>query len=162
VATISQVEESNPSSGEVLDFMRLVWAVDSGLQAVSGEMEALFGVSGPQRVVIRVLSKYPKVCASELAGIVKMSRSAVSSVLKSLEDSGFVKRESDPEDRRRTCVSLTERGASISEAYASTVEAACRSVFSKVTDRTIDSAKLVLNVLATELEPQNLRQRSKT
>lgn len=161
VSQLSQMDEGNPSSGEVLDFMRLVWAVDSGLHAVSGEKDTFFGANGQARLVLRVLSKYPPVCAGELAEIVKMSRAALSSVLKTLEKSGFVKREADPDDRRRTRVSLTKRGASASEEYANTVEAAVRNVFAKVTDRTMDSAKLVLNALACELEPQALRSRSK-
>jgi DNA-binding MarR family transcriptional regulator len=157
-----QVDQEPPSSGEVLDFMRLVWAVDSGLQAVSGEMEAVFGLTGAERVVLRVLAQYRPLCSGELAEILGMSRGATSVLLKSLDEAGYIQRKSDPEDRRRTIVSLTRRGRTVSEAHACNVEAAVRRVLGGVTGRTIDSAKLVLSALASELSvPEAIRARSK-
>jgi DNA-binding MarR family transcriptional regulator len=157
----SEAPVENPGVGEVLDFMRLVWAVDSGLQAVSGEMASMFEVSGVERLVLRVLSKYPAVCASELSEILGMSRASLVAPIKSLEDSGYVERIADPEDRRRALLKVTRTGARVSEAVASTVEAAVRKVLSNATSRTVDSAKTLLSALAAELNPDTLRPKSK-
>ena len=43
-----------PALGEELDFMRLLWAVDHGLQQRSKRMAAEIGLTGPQRLVIRI------------------------------------------------------------------------------------------------------------
>jgi DNA-binding MarR family transcriptional regulator len=159
---MKQMEQEPPSSGEVLDFMRLVWAVDTGLQAVSGEMEAVFGLTGAERLVLRVLAQYRPLCAGELGEILGMSRSAIAVLIKSLDEAGYIQRKPDPEDRRRTIVTLTRRGRSVSEAHACNVEAAVRKVLGGVTGRTIDSAKVVLSALASELSvPETMRPRSK-
>ena len=156
----SQADDADPSLGEVLDFMRLVWAVDTGLKSLSGEVESIFGMSGPQRLVLRVLAKYAPLSAGELSEMLEMTRTTVNAHLRFLEEAGCLQRGTDPEDRRRTLISLTKRGAKLSEAYASTVEAAVRRVLSKVTGRTIDSAKLVLSTLAEELSDTGLRPRT--
>jgi DNA-binding MarR family transcriptional regulator len=151
VAQAGLADEASPSSGEVLDFMRVVWALDSGLEAVSGEMAAIFDLSAPQRLVLRVLAEYPPLSPSELTEIIGIQRTRMTSVLRRLEDAGYLRRRADPADRRRTIVTLTPRGLKISEALASVVEAAVRNVLCKVTGRTVDSAKQVLSALASEL-----------
>jgi DNA-binding MarR family transcriptional regulator len=164
VTRIRQLDRGTPSLGEVLDFVRLVSAVDCGLQAMTGEMDAVFGVTSQQRLVLRVLSKYPLVSAGDLGEVLGMNRAPLATLLKTLEEAGYISRKVDPEDRRRTLISLTRRGVRVSEAHASTVEAAVRKVLGKVTSRTVDSAKLVLSALASELagsEPEGLRARSK-
>ena len=51
---IQEVEEAKgPPLGAVLDFMRLLWAVDHALQSTSKRMESTFGLTGPQRLVVR-------------------------------------------------------------------------------------------------------------
>ena len=41
--------------GRVLEFMRVLWAVDHALQSTSKWMEVRLGVTGPQRLVIRMI-----------------------------------------------------------------------------------------------------------
>ena len=41
--------------GRVLEFMRVLWAVDHALQSTSKWMEVRLGVTGPQRLVIRIV-----------------------------------------------------------------------------------------------------------
>ena len=43
-----------PPLGAVLDFMRMLWALDHALQSASKRMEANFGLTGPQRLVVRI------------------------------------------------------------------------------------------------------------
>ena len=43
--------------GQTLDFMQRLWALDHSLQAASKRMETTMGVTGPQRLVIRVLDR---------------------------------------------------------------------------------------------------------
>ena len=47
-------DQREPPLGAVLDFMRLLWAVDHALQSASKRMEATFGMTGPQRLVVAV------------------------------------------------------------------------------------------------------------
>src|SRR5215475_3979360 len=94
-------EEQAPALGGVLEFMRVVWALDHGLQTTSKRMRSLVGVTGPQRLVIRILGRLPGVSAGRLASILHVDPSTLSVVLKKLETRGLVKRRVDSGDRRR-------------------------------------------------------------
>jgi hypothetical protein len=48
-----------PQLGDVLDFMRLIWAVDHALQKASKRMKTAIGVTGPQRLVIQIVARFP-------------------------------------------------------------------------------------------------------
>jgi hypothetical protein len=60
--------------GSTLDFMRLLWAMDHGLQRRSKRMEVEIGVTGMQRVVIRLIGRFPNVTAGRLAELVGGSK----------------------------------------------------------------------------------------
>ncbi|HUJ27995.1 MAG TPA: MarR family transcriptional regulator, partial [Myxococcales bacterium] len=44
VDEIQEPEDENAPLGAVLDFMRLLWAVDHSLQSASKRMEAVYGI----------------------------------------------------------------------------------------------------------------------
>src|SRR5713101_94838 len=56
--------------GPVLEFMKLLWAVDHGLQSISKHMESRFGITGPQRLVVRIVGRFPGISAGALADVV--------------------------------------------------------------------------------------------
>ena len=56
----------------VLDFMRLLWSIEHGLQKMSKRMESEIGITGPQRLVLRVVGRFPGLSAGELAHIVRL------------------------------------------------------------------------------------------
>src|SRR5678816_1894070 len=100
-----------PGLGNVLDFMRVLWAVDHGLEAASKRMEARVGVTGPQRFVIRMVGRFPGVSAGRLAEILHLHPSTLTGILKRLETRGLIARHVDPSDGRRALFELTPRGA---------------------------------------------------
>ena len=137
--------------GAALDFMRLLWAVDHGLQRRSKRMEAELGVTGMQRIVIRLIGRFPEVAAGRLAELVHVHPSTLTGVLKRLVDRGFVHRERDPEDARRARFTLLPPGAAIDATQAGTVESAVRRALSRLPPDTIDAARTVLAAVAEEL-----------
>src|SRR5580658_2848349 len=82
--------------GEVIDFMRLLWAVDHGLEASSKQMDALFGVTGPQRLVIRIVGRHPGIAAGRIAEILHVHPSTLTGVLRRLVERGILTRSGDP------------------------------------------------------------------
>ena len=137
--------------GVALDFMRLLWAVDHGLQRRSKRMEVELGVTGMQRIVIRLIGRYPEIAAGRLADLVHVHPSTLTGVLRRLVERGFVHRERDPEDARRSRFVLLPAGAQIDAQQAGTVEAAVRRALARIPPETIDAARTVLAVLAEEL-----------
>jgi hypothetical protein len=70
-------EEDEVRLGKVLDFMRLLWSVDHGLQSLSKRMDARLGVTGPQRLVIRIVGRFPGISPGEIADILKVHKSTL-------------------------------------------------------------------------------------
>lgn len=69
-------------------------------------------LTGPQLVCLRELSKLGRCTPSELARVVSVSQGTMTGIVDRLEARGLVKRERDPDDRRRQLLTLTEAGLS--------------------------------------------------
>lgn len=134
-----------------LDFMRLLWAVDHGLQRRSKRMEVELGVTGMQRIVIRLIGRYPEIAAGRLAELVHVHPSTLTGVLRRLVERGLVHRERDPDDARRSRFVLLEPGIEIDATQAGTVEAAVRRALARLPSDSVDAARQVLGVVAEEL-----------
>jgi DNA-binding MarR family transcriptional regulator len=141
--------------GEVLDFMRLLWAVDHGLQKISKRMRTEIGMTGPQRLVIRIVGRVPGISAGELARVLHLHPSTLTGILRRLELMGAIEREGDPKDARRALLKLTPQGRQIDNTRTGTVEAAVRRGLGKVADEDLAAAARVLRALATELIAAN-------
>ena len=137
--------------GNVLDFLRVLWAVDHGLQLRSKRMESVLGVTGMQRMVIRLIGRFPQVSAGRLAELLHVHPSTLTGVLKRLTERQFVARERDPEDARRSKFALLPEGQKIDATQAGTVEAAVRRALSRLPAESIDAARSVLSAVAEEL-----------
>lgn len=137
--------------GEVLDFMRLLWAVDHGLQSTSKRMEASLGVTGPQRLVVRLVGRFPGITAGTLAHILHVHPSTLTGVLKRLEKRGLLERRSDPLDGRKALFALTDAGRDLDVPSTGTVEAAVQRVLSRMSRTRILHTQDVLTALAEEL-----------
>ena len=137
--------------GEVLDFMRLLWAVDHGLQSTSKRMETKLGLTGPQRLVVRLVGRFPGISAGHLARILHVHPSTLTGVLKRLEARGLLVRRTDPADARRALFSLTPAGQPLDVPSPGTVEAAVDRALARVSRKSLAAAQELLGVLADEL-----------
>ena len=137
--------------GTALDFMRLLWAMDHDLQRRSKRMEVELGVTGLQRIVIRLIGRFPQVTAGRLAELVHVHPSTLTGVLRRLVDRRYVVRDRDPADARVAHFSLTAEGERIDGSHAGTVEAAVRRALARVPEEKIEAARDVLATVASEL-----------
>ncbi len=137
--------------GSTLDFMRLLWAMDHGLQRRSKRMEVEIGVTGMQRVVIRLIGRFPQVTAGRLAELLHVHPSTLTGVLRRVVDRGFVLRERDRTDARVAHFALTPEGTKVDNVQAGTVEAAVRRALARLGAAEIDAARVVLSAVAEEL-----------
>jgi DNA-binding MarR family transcriptional regulator len=151
--------------GEVLGFMRLLWAVDHGLQSTSKRMAAELGVTGPQRLVVRIVGRFPGISQAAIAEILHVHPSTVTGVQRRLVERGLIERRTDPSDARRAQLYLTEAGRAIDSLRAGTVEAAVRRALSQVGRDRLAAAENVLSAVAAELngeeEPEPERKRGR-
>jgi DNA-binding MarR family transcriptional regulator len=133
-----------PPLGEVLDFMRVLWGLDHQLQRASKRMEQAIGVTGPQRLVIRIVGRFPGITPGHLARLLQLHPSTLTGVLKRLEGHGLLRKRADRRDRRRAFLGLTEKGRRIDERLSGTVEAGLQQVIAKTPPRTMRAARSVL------------------
>jgi DNA-binding MarR family transcriptional regulator len=135
----------------ILDFMRLLWNVEHGLQSTSKRMEAILGITGPQRLVLRIVRDRPGLSAGELAHIVHLHPSTITGILERLVRKGLLRRERDRRDNRRVRLRSRVSAKRFVSVSAGTVEAAVRRVLATVPSRRVLHAREVLSALADAL-----------
>lgn len=148
---MAQVDSEQLGHGEVLDFMRLVWGLDNGLQSASKQMEQHLGVTGPQRLVLRLLGLQPRSTAGHLAQVLHLHPSTLTGVLRRLTGRRLIRRRGDPDDKRRALFELTSKGVALNDVRAGTVESAVRRTLAQVSPRQIEATRVVLAALAAQL-----------
>jgi MarR family transcriptional regulator, organic hydroperoxide resistance regulator len=135
----------------VLDFMRLLWSIEHGLQRMSKRMEGELGITGPQRLVLRVVGRFPDLSASELAHIVRLHPSTITGILKRLVARGYLERQSDPNDTRRARLRLKPQAMAHTRVSRGTVERAVTDALEHAGEANVRAARRVLLEIAQRL-----------
>jgi DNA-binding MarR family transcriptional regulator len=151
-AAVLELAPPPPSLGDVLDFMRLIWALDHALQKASKRMSRSMGVTGPQRLVVRIVARFPGITAGQIAELLHLHPSTVTGILKRLQRQGLIVRRSDPRDRRRAFLGITEKGRGVDSAGAGTVEAGVEKLIASTSAARLDAAREVLSKLSSALD----------
>jgi DNA-binding MarR family transcriptional regulator len=141
-------------SNETLRFMRVLWGLVHGLDVRSKWMERNLGVTGPQRLVVRMVGRTPGIAASEIAANLDLHPSTLTGILSRLEKRAYLTRDIDPSDRRRARFRLTKRGQRIDRERKGTVEAVVRRVLARADNDAIEQTQDLLQLLITELEKE--------
>lgn len=137
-----------------LEFMRSVWAVDRALQELSRVMGIEMGITGPQRLVLRVIGGKRSTSPKELAESLHLDPSTLTGHLQRLEGLGLILRETAATDGRRQIVRLSAAGRRLDVKSPGTVEAAVDQVVAQVPPESIAAARQVLEALAEALRGQ--------
>ena len=140
----------------VLEFMRSLWALDHALQRASIRMEAVLGLTAPQRFVIRILGALPRLTPADLAALLHVDRGSVTALLKRLEARELVARSPDHQDGRRVLLSLTLEGQLLDIPTEETVEAATGRALRRLKPNQIADARTVIRALTAALRPEAL------
>jgi DNA-binding MarR family transcriptional regulator len=149
----SQPQLSDPPSlGPILDFLSLLWKLDHALQRRSKRMAREIDVTSPQRLVLRIVGRFPGLHAGALAEMLHVHPSTLTGILQRLERHGWLKRRADPRDARRALFGLTEAGRALDAAHPVTIEAALLSVVERTAPENVAAARALLEALAAELE----------
>jgi MarR family transcriptional regulator, organic hydroperoxide resistance regulator len=109
------------------------------------------GVTGPQRLALRMIGTFPGVSLSELADLLHIDRGTLTGVLERLVSKRLVARRLDPSDARRSRLTLTPRGLRLNAATAGTIEATVQRALRAVSAAKLAAASDVLEALANQL-----------
>ncbi len=135
----------------VLDFMRVLWSIEHGLQRMSKRMENELGITGPQRLVLRVVGRFPGISASELAHIVRLHPSTITGVLQRLVARGWIERRRDPDDTRRVQLVLKPGARRFTRDSRGTVEHLVTAALRRSGGANVRAARKVLDEIALGL-----------
>lgn len=145
------VATASPQLDAVLEFMRLLWNIEHELQRISKRMKATIGITGPQRLVLRIATERPGLSAGELAAIVHLHPSTITGVLERLVKKGLLERERDPRDGRRVRLRSRTAAHRLVGESSGTVEAAITRVLARLPKTRVSHAREVLAAIAESL-----------
>jgi DNA-binding MarR family transcriptional regulator len=135
----------------VLEFMQALWALDHALHSTSKRMRAALGITGPQRLVMRVVGRYPGISAGDIAGVLHSDPSTLTGVLDRLQRKGLLERRSDPDDRRRAAFHLSRAGRDLDRLRGGTVELAVARTLERSSQRDLRGARRLIGALEASL-----------
>jgi DNA-binding MarR family transcriptional regulator len=138
-------------AGETLQFMQRLWDLVHALDVTSKRMARSHGVTGPQRLVVRIVGQAPDVTASEIARILGIHPSTLTGILSRLETRALIRRTIDRDDRRRARFRLTAAGERVNGRHRGTAEAAVRRALGRASPTEIEHAARVITWLVEEL-----------
>jgi DNA-binding MarR family transcriptional regulator len=132
-----------------------MWDLVHALNVRSKRMARTLGVTGPQRLVVRVLGRSPGMTASDIAEMLGMHPSTLTGILSRLAARGILQRKVDSSDRRRSRFHLTALGQRIDRERKGTVEAAVRRALGRADESTIGKTSSMLAFLTEEISRED-------
>lgn len=145
--------EDDFTLGPTVEFMRTLWRLNHGLERLSRRMEAAWGVTAQQRLIIRCIGKYPGMTAGQLARQFHLDAGTVSTSLARLERKGLVQRRRAERDRRRLTLGLTAAGRSVDQ-VAGTLEHAVAALLKTSSGDDVSATRRILDTLTALLEAE--------
>jgi MarR family transcriptional regulator, organic hydroperoxide resistance regulator len=140
--------------------MRLLWELVHSLERASKRMNQQLGITGPQRLTLRVVGLFPGISAGQLAHILHIHPSTLTGVLRRLIHQRLVARSEAASDRRRVQLRLTPRGARINQRATGTVESAVSAALKRSPRRDRPAAQRLVSGLSAQLHRQLALARS--
>ncbi|PZR07394.1 MAG: MarR family transcriptional regulator [Archangium gephyra] len=137
--------------GKPLDFLRSIWALDHALHARSKAMAKRNGLTGPQRLALRIISTFPNISSGELARVLHVHPSTLTGVLQRLEGHGLVARTRDSTDGRRALFAATKAGEKAATPVEFSIEGAVKKLLKRVSAHEAEVAQQLIIDLADEL-----------
>jgi MarR family transcriptional regulator, organic hydroperoxide resistance regulator len=131
--------------------MQRLWDLAHALDVASKRMARTLGVTGPQRLVVRIIGQAPRATASEIAATLGIHPSTLTGILARLTARGLVRRAVDRADRRRARFSLTAAGQRINATSKGTIEAVVRRVLARTPPGSVATTTELVAALAAEL-----------
>jgi DNA-binding MarR family transcriptional regulator len=121
------------------------------MQSTSKWMKRHLGLTGPQRMVVRLVGSFPGISAGDLAKHLRLHPSTLTGVLARLVEGGFVLRKADARDGRRALFFLSKKGERANLHQEGTVEWAVGEMLQKTPPTTTRAAEELLSALTVTL-----------
>jgi len=150
LAPAGEVEEL----GATLAFMKELWALEQGLNRHSRAMLRRHGVTGPQRMAVRVVGRLTPVSPARLARVLHLHPSSVTRLVRRLEVRGLIRRSPDPDHRGRLLLEVGPAGRRLERIEVGSAESIVRAALRRASPRDVEATRRVLAQLTDQLAPR--------
>jgi MarR family transcriptional regulator, organic hydroperoxide resistance regulator len=140
-----------------LEFLQCLWRTSHALEQRSRRMERTMGVTAPQRLVLRLLGRFPGITAGQLARSLHVDPGTLSASLRRLEARRLIERRRDPADSRRVTIGLTHQGRAMDVPRVGTIEAAADALLASASPADLAATVRVLNRFSEILSGDDFR-----
>ncbi len=130
--------------GATLGFLKELWALEQGLNRRSRAMLRRHGVSGPQRLAVRLIGRLAPIRPAQLARELHLHPSSITRLIRRLERRGLVRRTTDPSHRGRYLLEPGRKGGRVERLGAGTVESAVLTALEAAGAEDVAAARRVL------------------
>jgi DNA-binding MarR family transcriptional regulator len=138
--------------GPELDFLRELWALEHSLERTSKRMLTRLGITAEQRMVLRIVGRYPGISAGRLAAMLHLDAGTISAALRRMEDRRLLVRRKAPDDARRIALELTATGRKLDVPTEGTIESAVAAALRLCRPAQIRTVRAVLGELIAALD----------
>jgi DNA-binding MarR family transcriptional regulator len=135
----------------VLGFMEDLRALEQGLNRRSKAMLNRQGVTGPQRLAVRVVGRLGSVRPAQLARLLHSHPSSVTRLVRTLEARGLIRRIADPRHRGRVLLEVGPKAGRVERLRAGTVESAVQEALDAASPRDVAATRRVLGLVTRRL-----------
>ena len=135
--------------------MQELWGLEQGLNRRSKAMLTRYGVTGPQRLVVRVVGQLGPVSLASLARVLRLHPSSITRLVRRLEARRLIRRAPDPSRDGRFLLELGPEGGRLDRPSDGTVESAIRSALSVAAPSDVDATRRVITLVTKRLASQS-------
>lgn len=147
----STVDGDVEALGAVLGFMKELWALEQALDQRSRALLARHGVTGPQRLLVRVVERLGPISPARLARVLHVHPSSVTRLTRRLEARGAIRRRPQPGHAGRFLLELGPGGERVARLKADTVEGAIRSALRAASPQDVEGTRRVVALVTRRL-----------
>jgi DNA-binding MarR family transcriptional regulator len=135
--------------------MQRLWDLSHALNVRSKKMSRELGVTGPQRIVLRTIGLMPGCSATDIAAALNMHPSTLTGILARLARDKLIQRHVSADDRRRSHLHLTAKGARVDRERKGTAEAAIRRALGRADAGVVEATRQMLALMIAELDRED-------
>jgi DNA-binding MarR family transcriptional regulator len=150
-------ERAPAEFGQELQFLRAVWEFDHALESASRSMKAKLGVTGRERLIVRIVGERPGITPGELAEVLHVHPSTVTALLKRLERKRHILRTADAADARSSRLTLSASGRRLDALRTGTIESGVRAALALAPPHQVSAAAELLVAIARRLRGNRAR-----
>lgn len=154
---MTQVDSRAPEGEEAVEagiMLSLLWRANHEVETLSKRMIHALGVTGPQRMVLRIIAARPGVSARGISDTARIDASTLTGILERLARGNFLIRSRDHDDGRKARLVVTPAGQRLADARTGTVEAALVSSLSALSPDEREVVRRWLTAFADSLVQQ--------